>query len=175
MKAVFLDRDGTLIFDPPDLRVESVSEIKLFPDTITALTKLSKLDYGIFLVSNQAGIAEGRITYDEFVDIEHAFIEMIAPSGVKILKTYVCPHKGEDNCICRKPKPYMLLQAATEFDIDLPNSYMIGDHESDILAGVNAGTKTILVKTANTPVFSKEATFAAPNLLDAISYIEAQQ
>jgi histidinol-phosphate phosphatase family protein len=171
MKAVFFDRDGTLIVDPPDLRVDSVGEIELLPDTLEALAKLSKLDFGVFLVSNQAGIAEGRITRDEFTAIENAFIKMIEPSGIKILKTYVCPHKPEDNCVCRKPKSFMLLQAAREFDIDLANSYMIGDRESDIMAGVNAGTKTILVQTGNEPVVSDEATYIAKDLLEAIQYI----
>lgn len=175
MKAVFLDRDGTLIVDPPDLRVDSVRELELLPDSLAALSELAKLDYGIFLISNQAGIGEGRFTFDEFKAIEAAFIAMIAPSGIKVLKTYVCPHKPEDNCICRKPKPYMVLQAAKEFDIDLKNSYLIGDRLSDIMCGVNAGTKTILVLTGNQPVTSTEATYTANNLTDAVGYIAKNQ
>ena len=163
-----------MIVDPPDLRVDSIAEIELLPDTLMALTELSKLDFGVFLVSNQAGIGEGRITRDEFNAIEAAFIKMLEPSGIKILKTYVCPHKPEDNCVCRKPKPFMLLQAAKEFDIDLPASYMVGDRESDLLTGVNAGTKTILVQTGNSPVTSAEATYTATDLLAAARYIAAQ-
>jgi D-glycero-D-manno-heptose 1,7-bisphosphate phosphatase len=68
----------------------------------------------------------------------------------------------------------MINQAAEEFNIDLENSYMIGDRESDIMAGVNAGTKTILVQTGNEPVISKEASYTAPDLLAAINYIAAQ-
>jgi D-glycero-D-manno-heptose 1,7-bisphosphate phosphatase len=173
MKAVFFDRDGTLIVDPPDLRVDSVDEIELFPDTLRALSELAKLDYGVFLISNQAGIGEGRITRQEFETIENKVIELIKPSGINVLNTYVCPHVPSDNCVCRKPKPYMVLQAAEEFDIDLPQSYFIGDRESDIMAGVNAGTKTILVKTGNEPVVSKEATYTATDLLEAIEYIAA--
>jgi D-glycero-D-manno-heptose 1,7-bisphosphate phosphatase len=171
MKAVFLDRDGTLIVDPPDLRVDSIEEIELFPDTIEAMRQLAKLDYGVVLVTNQAGIAEGRLTEDDFWQIENKVIEMLAPSGIKILKTYFCPHSPADNCQCRKPKPFMLLQAAKDLDIDLANSYTIGDRESDILAGQSAGTKTILVQTGNTPVTSTEATYTAANLLEAVRYI----
>lgn len=174
MRAVFLDRDGTLIVDPPDLRVDSVDKLELLPETVVALTKLATLDYGVFLVSNQAGIGEGRITLDEFRAIEGAFIARIAPTGIKIVKTYVCPHVPEDNCACRKPKPFMLQQAAQEFDIDLASSYMIGDRESDIMAGVNAGTKTILVQTGNEPVVSPEATVTVPTILEAVNYIAAQ-
>jgi D-glycero-D-manno-heptose 1,7-bisphosphate phosphatase len=174
MKAIFFDRDGTLIVDPPDLRVDSSAELELLPDTLEALAKLSKLDFGVFLISNQAGIGEGRITRDEFTAIEDTFIKMLEPSGIKILKTYVCPHRPEDNCVCRKPKPFMILQAAKEFDIDLAESYMIGDRESDIMAGVNAGTKTILVQTGNNPVETNQATYVAPDLRAAIQYLAAQ-
>lgn len=171
MKAVFLDRDGTVIVDPPDLRVDSVEEIELFPDTLEALTELAKLDYGVFIVSNQAGLGEGRITQEEFAQIEDKMLEMIQPSGIKILKVYICPHRVSDNCVCRKPKPTMILQAAKEFDIDLANSYTVGNKQSDVMAGVNAGTKTILVQTDNPPPSSNEATYTAANLLEAVRYI----
>lgn len=171
MKAVFLDRDGTTIIDPPDERVDSIEKIKLFPDSIEALKQLAALDYGVFFITNQAGIAEGRITEEDFYKINNVVLEKLAPSGVRILKAYLCPHSPEDNCECRKPKPTLLLRAAKEFDIDLANSWLIGDHESDIMAGMNAGTKTILVQTGNTPVTSPEATHTAPHLLDAVRYI----
>ena len=174
MKAVFLDRDGTVIFDPEDERVDTVEKIRLFPDSIEALRKLSALDFGVFIITNQAGISEGRIDEKEFWKIHNVVLEKLAPSGMKILKTYMCPHGPNDNCECRKPKPAMLLEAAKEFDIDLEHSWMIGDRESDILAGKNAGTKTILVKTANVPVESKDATYTAPTLLDAVEYIAKQ-
>ena len=171
MKAVFLDRDGTVIFDPQDERVDRVEKIELFPDTIDALRTLSALDFGIFIITNQAGISEGRIDEKEFWKINDVVLEKLAPSGIRILRTYMCPHGPNDNCDCRKPKPRMLLEAAREFSIDLGNSWMIGDRESDILAGKNAGTRTILVKTANVPVESKEATYTAGTLLDAVRYI----
>jgi D-glycero-D-manno-heptose 1,7-bisphosphate phosphatase len=171
MKAVFLDRDGTVIVDPPDERVDRIDKIKLFPDTLEALKKLATLDYGIIFITDQAGIAEGRIDEAEFQRIHSLVLEMLVPSGIKILKTYMCPHSPEDNCECRKPKPTMILQAAKDFDIDLANSWMIGDHESDIQAGLRAGTKTILVKTANVPEDSPDATYTASNLLDAINLI----
>jgi len=173
MKAVFLDRDGTMIVDPPDLRVDNLSDLHLFPDTVEALKLLATLDFGVIEVTNQAGIGEGRIDQTEFKHINNMFIDLIEASGINFLKIYVCPHKPEDNCACHKPKPLMLLEAAAEFDIDLAESYVIGDRESDILTGVNAGTKTILVQTGNTPVVSPEATYTATDLLDAVKYIAA--
>ncbi|HEY5442529.1 MAG TPA: HAD family hydrolase [Candidatus Saccharimonadales bacterium] len=173
MKAVFLDRDGTMIVDPPDFRVDSISDLHLFPDTVKALKLLATLDYGVFEVTNQAGIGEGRLSQADFERINNAFLDLTEASGIKLLKIYVCPHKVEDNCACRKPKPLMLLEAAKEFNIDLAQSYVIGDRESDIMAGVNAGTKTILVKTGNEPVTSKEATYTAKDLLEAVQYLAA--
>lgn len=171
MKAVFLDRDGTVLIDPPDLRVDSVEKLHLFPETLEALSKLAELDYGVFLITNQAGISEGRLSEDEFYEINNIFIQMIVPSGIKIIKTYLCPHPEEVKCICRKPKPGMLLYAAEEYGIDLAKSWMIGDRQSDIMAGLHAGTKTILVQTGNDPVTSPEATYTTPTLVEAVRYI----
>lgn len=173
MKIVLLDRDGTVIVDPPDERVDKLEKIKLFPDTIKALRYLAEHDFAIIFVTNQAGIAEGRINEAEFEIIQNKVKELLAPSGVTILQTYVCPHRPEDNCNCRKPKPTLVLQALRDYDLDPKTTYLVGDRQSDIMAGVNAGTKTILVKTANVPVESKEATYTAANLLDAMKYVVA--
>ena len=172
MKAVFLDRDGTLNLGIPfHERVDSVDKVRLFPDTLQALQLLATLDYGVFLVTNQAGIAEGLITQDEFNAINNRLLELIAPSGSKVLKTYMCPHGEDSTCDCRKPKPELLLDAAKEFDIDLKNSWMVGDRPSDVMTGVNAGTKTILVKTGDPTVEAPEATFTASTLLEAVQHI----
>jgi D-glycero-D-manno-heptose 1,7-bisphosphate phosphatase len=173
MKAVFLDRDGTLIVDPPDLRVKSVDEIELFPDTLQALQELVALDYEVFIITNQAGIGEGLIDEPAFQVIQAEVLRQLEPSRVKILATYMCPHVPQDNCVCRKPKPTMLLQAAQDFDIDMSQSWMIGDNQSDVMAGLSAGTKTILVQTGNNPVISPEANYTAPHLLNAVRYIAA--
>ena len=101
-------------------------------------------------------------------------LEMLKPTGIKILKTYLCPHAPEDNCDCRKPKPGMLLQAAKEFRIELANSYMIGDRLSDVQVGINAGTKTIIVQTGLKQVDTDLATYNACNILDAMEYIAAK-
>lgn len=171
MKVVLLDRDGTVIVDPPDERVDKVEKIELFPDSIEALRYLAENNFAIILITNQASISEGRLDEDGFNRINAKVLEQLSPSGVKILKTYMCPHGPDDGCECRKPKPTMILQAAKDFDLDLPNIYMVGDRHSDILAGVNAGTKTVLVKTANIDTQAPEATFTAQNLLEAVKYI----
>lgn len=175
MKAVFLDRDGTVTVGVPKYeRVDSIDKVELLPNTLKALEVLATLDFGVFFVTNQAGMAEGLITEAEFNTINNKALELVAPSGVHIIKTYVCPHGEKDNCECRKPKPKLLLDAASEYGIDLANSYMIGDRHTDVMTGVNAGAKTIFVKTGSIQGDYDQATYSAPTLLEAIEYIAGQ-
>ncbi len=172
MKAVFLDRDGTVnVGAPTHSRVDSLEKVELLPNTLEALKSLAELGYSVFFVTNQAGIAEGLINQKEFDEINSKILKLIHPSGIEIQKTYVCPHSEDNMCTCRKPKPGLLKQAQAEYDIDLRSSWMIGDRTSDILTGVGAGTKTILVKTGVPSVESSEATATVPSLLEAIQYI----
>ncbi len=173
MKVVFLDRDGTLIVEPPHERLVFEKDAKLFPDAIDALTLLAKNNIPVIMVTNQAGIAEGVLTTENFLELNDDIIEMIKASGVSFLKTYYCPHGRSAGCECRKPKPKMILDAANEFNVDLSNSYMVGDNLRDIEAGINAGTKTVLVKTGIRDVVSDDATYTADNLLEAAKYIVA--
>ena len=175
MKIVLLDRDGTVIVDPLDERVDTEEKIKLFPDTIPALKYLADNNFAVIFITNQVGIFEGRFTLEDFYCINNKVLEMLAPSGVKILKTFVCPHGPADNCACRKPKPKMILDAAKEFNIDLGSTYMVGERLSDINAGINAGTKTVLVKTStNDIVVAEQADYTVETLLDAVKYIVNQ-
>ncbi len=174
MKTVFLDRDGTLIVDPADLRVDSLDEVVLFPDTLVAMRYLADHNFNAVIITNQAGIAEGRFTEQTFWQIHNAFLEMLEPTGIQILNTYLSPHGKNEGHDWRKPNPGMLLQAAQDFDLNLPEIYMIGDRPSDVQAGINAGTKTILVKTGNVDVEAPETDYTAPHLLDAAKYIVAQ-
>ena len=172
MKAIFLDRDGTINDGVPTYeRVDSPDKVTLLPNTLEALKLLTEMDYIVFFVTNQAGLAEGLITHAQFDEINNKVLQVIAPSGIKITKTYVCPHGEDAVCDCRKPKPKMLLDAAQEFGIDLSQSWMIGDRESDVMTGVNAGTKAILVMTGKKDARAEQASFVAPSLLEAIQYI----
>ncbi len=171
MKAIFLDRDGTINAGIPKYeRVDSIDKVEILPRSIEGLSKLAELDYMIFFVTNQAGLAESLISRDDFDDINNEVLKQIASSGITVVKTYVCPHGDGSTCECQKPKPGLLLQAAAEYDIDLSASWMIGDRLTDIHTGINAGTKTILVQTGSI-LESSEATFVAADLLEAAKYI----
>lgn len=175
-KAIFLDRDGTVTVGVPTYeRVDSLNKVQLLPNTLEALKQLSALDYTVFFITNQAGISEGLITLDEFNVINDKALSLIAPSGITITKTYLCPHGENDTCDCRKPKPKLLLDAARDYDIDLEHSWMVGDRPSDVMTGVNAGTNSILVKTGVPTVESDQATVILPSLLEAVRYIADHQ
>jgi D-glycero-D-manno-heptose 1,7-bisphosphate phosphatase len=171
MKIVLLDRDGTLIVDPLSERVVSVSDIRLFDDTISALRLLAENGFEAILITNQAAIAEGLLNEAEFEAINNDVINHLAPSGIKILKTYMSPDASTVVNNWRKPGPGMLLKASEDFGFDLANVFMVGDRKSDVMAGINAGTRTILVKTANASVEASEAEYTAATLLDAAKYI----
>ena len=173
MKVVLLDRDGTVIVDPPDERVDREDKIQLFPDSISALKQLADNGFSVILITNQAGIAESRLNQEDFDRINAKVVEQLETSGVKIMKTYMCPHGPDDGCECRKPKPTMLLQAMKDFHLNPTEIFMAGDHRSDVLAGKNAGVRTILVRTANVQDEAPEADYQATNLTEAVDTIIA--
>jgi histidinol-phosphate phosphatase family protein len=172
MRAVFLDRDATIVYGIPKYNhVDNIDKVELLPKSLEAMRLLASLDYGVFLVTNQAGMAKGLISPTDFQNINNKVLDLIEPSGIKIIKTYVCPHAVDGGCECRKPKPKLLLDAAQEYNIDLNFSYIVGDRVSDVQTGINAGAKTILVKTGDPNVESGQATYTAPTLLEAVEYI----
>lgn len=173
MKAIFLDRDGTINAGVPHYeRVDGVEKVWLLPNAIEGLKLLATLDYKFFLITNQAGLAEGLITATHFQQINNEVLKQLSPSGIQITETYVCPHGDDSKCECRKPKPKLLKDAAAKYAIDLNGSWMIGDRATDIQTGINAGTRTILVQTGATKE-APDATYIAKDLLDAAKYIAA--
>ncbi|MDR2426607.1 MAG: HAD family hydrolase [Endomicrobium sp.] len=145
--AVFLDRDGTVIFDKNYL--SSPEQVKLYVVAAESINKLRKAGFKIIVVTNQSGIARGMFGEKEFKKVNKRFIDLLKVQGAKIDALYYCPHADKDNCDCRKPKTGMLLKAAAELNIDLEKSYTVGDSVRDYLLGYNAGGKGILVLTGH--------------------------
>lgn len=146
-RAVFLDRDGTLNVEVNYLH--RVTDFALIPGAAKAVQALNAAGYLTLLVTNQAGIARGY--YDEAaLHALHAYLTtMLAAQGARLDAIYFCPHHPEFTgaCDCRKPAPGMLIRAAAEHQIDLAQSWLIGDTASDLAAGQAAGCCTILVRT----------------------------
>jgi D-glycero-D-manno-heptose 1,7-bisphosphate phosphatase len=153
-KAVFLDRDGTINQYVGFLR--DIDEFELLPGVAEAIRKINASGYLAIVVTNQPVLARGEVTVEQLQEIHNKMETLLGKEGAYLDGLYCCPHhphkgyKGEVpelkiDCDCRKPKPGMLLQAAEKFNIDLSQSWMIGDGENDIEAGSNAGCKTVLI------------------------------
>ncbi len=140
-KALFLDRDGVVNVEINYLY--KVEDFKFIDGIFELCKKYQSQGYLLFVVTNQSGIARGYYTQEAFDILSTWMIEEFAKHGVEIKKVYFCPHHPEISgvCNCRKPEAGMLLQAQKEFDVDLENSFLVGDKESDIEAALSAGLK----------------------------------
>lgn len=153
-KAIFLDRDGTINKYVGFLR--NIDKLELLPMVSDAIKLINSSGYLVIVVTNQPVIARGEVTTSELDMIHQKMETLLGRAGAYIDSLYYCPHhpdKGFDgevpelkfDCDCRKPKPGMLLRAAKDFNIDLTDSWIIGDSKSDIQTGINAGCKTALI------------------------------
>lgn len=145
--SIFLDRDGVLIENRSDY-VRDWSQVKIIPEAIRALSLAPMKKYKVVIVTNQSAVGRGLLLLKTAQEINQRLIELIHDHGGQIDSVYMCPHRPEDGCSCRKPLPGLLLQAAHDLSLDLRRSWMIGDAWTDIQAGEAAGTRgTILLKT----------------------------
>ncbi|MEA2428003.1 MAG: D-glycero-D-manno-heptose 1,7-bisphosphate phosphatase [Thermoleophilaceae bacterium] len=142
LTTVFLDRDGTINVKAPEGDyVKSWEEFELLPGAVEAVRALRDAGLRVVIVTNQRGIALGRMTEDDLAEIHSRMLEQLGPVDA----VYHCPH-DEGECDCRKPLPGMLVRAAEEVPgVDLARSVTIGDSESDMEAGRAAGTRTLLI------------------------------
>jgi D-glycero-D-manno-heptose 1,7-bisphosphate phosphatase len=145
-KAVFLDRDGTLMEEKNYLH--RPEQVAVFPGVAEALRALQQAGYLLFIVSNQAGVGRGYFTLDDVAAVNARLIDELAGANVRFEKIYIAPEAPGQPSRGRKPSPQFLYDARDEFGVDLPESYMIGDKMIDLECGWNAGVKkSILVRT----------------------------
>lgn len=152
-RAVFLDRDGVIIQEPPHY-VYRPDQLHFIPGSIDAIRLLNENNFLVVIVTNQAGVAHGYYSENDVLEFHKLMKIKLEKEGAKIDGIYYCPHHPESKiekyrlyCNCRKPKPGMLKKAEKDLNIDLKRSFMIGDTISDIHAGKSVGCKTILVLT----------------------------
>lgn len=168
-RAVFLDRDGTMA---PDVHYCScVEDFELFPCTAEAIRLLNEHGLKVIVVTNQSGIARGFFTEETLAKIHKKMKEELARGGARVDGIYYCPHHPDDNCECRKPQPKLVLQAAKDVDIDLKQSFIVGDLDMDIKLGRKVGCKTILIADSplSTEITAPDAVVS--NLLEAAQII----
>lgn len=176
-KAVFLDRDNTIIVD----REYSVdpSGIQLLPGAIEAMQRFHGAGYLLVIITNQSGVARGYFDEDALQAFNAHLMDWLRGKGVTVAGLYYCPHYATGEvaqyaraCDCRKPAPGMLMQAAEDLGIDLAQSWMIGDKADDVGAGRAAGCRTVRVLTGKAPVDGdEEPDFTTASLADAAKVV----
>lgn len=168
-KAVFLDRDGVLNKSIGARPPNHVGELTLFPGVPEAVALLNEAGFLVFVVTNQGGVGLGYMTPQELEEIHRKLADEVAQAGGHFTEIMACIHKPRAGCACRKPKPGMLLTLADKYNVDLGQSFMIGDRDMDIEAGRAAGTTTILIasgeKTHQVPDYTCPDLLAAARLL----------
>lgn len=177
-RAVFFDRDGTLIKEI-DYKDETghysprkLPDVKFLPKVIKAIQLLSKTDYKIVIVTNQSGIARGLYSEEMLSKIHRKITDALEKKGATISGIYYCPHRAEEKCNCRKPSPYMLNAASEQLSIELKSSFIVGNSVTDIQTGINAGCITIFVKSDRKENLGNIVPdYIASDLYDAVRYI----
>ena len=140
-----LDRDGTMIVEKNYL--SDPRDVELIPGTAQALRQLSKMGLGLLVITNQSGVGRGYFDDSKLALIHQRLVELLAGEGIHLDGIYYCPHKPEDECLCRKPGPALVRQAAAKHGFDPRLCFVIGDKPCDIELGRNVGATTILVRT----------------------------
>jgi D-glycero-D-manno-heptose 1,7-bisphosphate phosphatase len=179
-KAIFLDKDGTLIEDVP-YNVDP-ELIKFTYGALEGLSMLNELGYVFIIISNQSGVARGYFKEEALTDVRNKIELMLQEGNVQLKDFYYCPHyynpdikEYANPCSCRKPEPGLLLKAAQEHGIDLTQSWMIGDILNDVEAGKKAGCKAILIsKSESEGAFEHSDStpdYVAGNLAEAARHI----
>lgn len=190
IKAVFLDRDGvcnslcgTDNFGNPESPLR-LQDFQIFSFVGDAIREINQLGFLAFVVTNQPAIAKGKMSPMELGRMHNALEQSVLRKGGKIAKIYHCLHHPDPkqvvkkhllaNCVCRKPKPGMLLQASLEFGIDLKKSWMIGDTWRDVLAGEKAQCRTILISPNEKVLSQCKPNFTAENLSEAVKILRKE-
>lgn len=173
---LFLDRDGVLIHNRADY-VRTLDQAVLIPGAPQAVALAHARGWRVIVVSNQAGIGRGLITLDDLHAI-HAYIEQaVRAAGGELTRIYICPHRPDEHCACRKPRPGLLLTAAAELGLDLGAAYMVGDSFIDVQAAQAAGVRPIFVQTGLPERLAREQAQAvahgAPVYADVLAAVRA--
>jgi len=144
-KAVFLDRDGVINREIGEY-VFSEDKFVLNDNLISGLKLLQKNGFLLIIITNQGGIAKGLYTKDDVEKLHEQLLSCLSDNQITISEIYYCPHHSDvENCLCRKPNSLMLEKAIARFNIDVSQSYMIGDNDRDIEAGEKAGLKSFKI------------------------------
>jgi len=142
---LFVDRDGTLVEEPPDEKVDSLEKIRLLPGVVPALLDLKRAGFAFMMVTNQDGLGTPSLPREAFDPAQRFIVDLFASQGIEFEAVFICPHFQHEDCACRKPKIGMLRQFLDEVAIDKGRSFMIGDRLTDLQFAANLGVQGLRV------------------------------
>ncbi len=166
-RAIFLDRDGIINVDHG--YVSQIKDFEFNDGIFEVLQSLQSQGYLLIIVTNQSGIGRGYYTEEAYMTLTSFMVEALMKVGIKIDAVYHCPHAPEEKCKCRKPQTGMLKAAKKQFKIDMKNSWMIGDKESDMLVGKNAGVENRIFVSQKSS--SNEASYSVKSVKDVVKVV----
>ena len=171
MKVIFLDRDGVINQEVGYLHKSK--DFKFIDGTFEACKQFQSLGYKLIVVTNQSGIARGYYQEEDFHILTKWMLAQFYNRDIDILDVFFCPHGPKSTCKCRKPQPGMFLEACDKYDINMENSWIVGDKEADITAANSAGiNNTILVKSGHSiDEMNTEAKFILESIKESIQII----
>jgi imidazoleglycerol-phosphate dehydratase/histidinol-phosphatase len=167
MKAIFLDRDGTIIAEPPDEQVDSLEKLEFIPGVIQGLRLLQNRGYVFVMVSNQDNLGSTAYPMKTYEIVQNKLMGYLNNEGINFNAVFICPHNANDHCACRKPKAGLIDEYIRTNGVDLLHSFIIGDRETDVQLARNIGCKAVRLTSDK----STQADYAAGGFLDACRYI----
>ena len=173
IKTIFLDRDGVINKEVSYLH--KISDFRFIDGVFECCQYFENLGFKIIVVSNQSGIARGYYAEEDFKILTNWMINQFLQNRINILDVFHCPHSPIDNCNCRKPRPGMLLDAKEKYNINMKESWLIGDKESDIIAANKAGVEnTVLVRSGHKiQEKNSDAKFIVDSINDSINLVNS--
>ena len=150
-KVLFVDRDGTLVEEPPDQQVDSVEKIRFMPGVFAALNELLRADFRLAMVTNQDGLGTASFPMADFEKAHRFIIDAFRSQGIEFEQVFVCPHFKKDDCECRKPKIGLVRDFVRDGNVDLAQSVMVGDRETDLEFARNLGVRGLRVLIDGSP------------------------
>ena len=145
-KILLIDRDGTINIKAPMMKyISNINDFKFIDSTLRAMEYLSDYGFSFIVITNQAGIARGLLSSTELEQVNQYMCSELKNKGINILDIYICPHHWDDECLCRKPAPGLILEASKDYNLWLDHTYFVGDDPRDIYAAKNAGTRSIII------------------------------
>lgn len=142
---LFIDRDGTLIREPEDLQIDSVSKFALLPDVVSSLKTLTARGFTLVLVTNQDGLGTDGYRSEAFDEIQSLLLGILRSEGIEFEAVLICPHRPEENCVCRKPKTELVYEYLARSDWDRSRSFVIGDRRTDAELARNMGLRSFIL------------------------------